>query len=192
MSNQVVSMFTGAAARNVTAWNHLRAVMLLPVMNTAIIPGVLLFLFPDAAFRHSPAVVNLIALCLALPIFATGLMLAARAVWLFVKRGGGTLAPWDPTCMLIAADIYRYTRNPMKLGLFLMLIGECVLLRSVAVAIWTASFIAANAIYIRVSEEPGLRNRFGAHYDAYCTSVPRWIGNFASRPTSTPSVRENQ
>jgi protein-S-isoprenylcysteine O-methyltransferase Ste14 len=184
-----VSLFPGAKARNVTAWNHLRAVMLLPVMNTAIIPGVLLFLFRGSAFRDSPAVVNLIAFCLALPIFATGLTLASRAVWLFIRRGGGTLAPWDPTRMLIAADIYQYTRNPMKLGLFLMLIGECVLLRSPALAIWTLSFIVVNAIYIRVSEEPGLRKRFGAPYDDYRKKVPRWIGNFSIRHADAASVR---
>jgi protein-S-isoprenylcysteine O-methyltransferase Ste14 len=185
-------LFTGVNARNVTAWNHLRAVMLLPVMNTVIIPGVLLFLFPESSFGHSPAVVNLIALCLALPIFATGLTLATRAVWLFIKRGGGTLAPWDPTSVLIAADIYRYTRNPMKLGLFLMLVGECVLLRSQALVIWTASFIVVNAIYIRVSEESGLRKRFGAAYDDYCRKVPRWIGNFSIRPNGATSVRCRQ
>jgi len=173
----------------VTAWNHLRAVLLLPVMNTVIIPSVLLFLFRESGFRDSPAMVNWIAFSLALPVFATGLTLALRAIWLFIKRGGGTLAPWDPTSVLIAADIYRYTRNPMKLGLFLMLIGECVLLRSQAVAIWTVCFIAVNVIYIRVSEEPGLRKRFGAAYANYCRRVPRWIGRLSMPTDGAPSVR---
>jgi protein-S-isoprenylcysteine O-methyltransferase Ste14 len=168
-------------ARKLTAWNHLRAVVLLPFMNTVVVPSALLLLFPESGFRAGPAVVNLIAFCLAVPIISAGFALAARAVWLFVKRGGGTLAPWDPTSVLIAVDIYRYTRNPMKLGLFLILIGECILLRSEALAIWTACFIVANAIYIRVSEEPGLRARFGTAYDGYCSKVPRWIGSWTIR-----------
>jgi protein-S-isoprenylcysteine O-methyltransferase Ste14 len=94
---------------------------------------------------------------------------------LFVRRGNGTLAPWDPTQVLVRAGLYRYSRNPMKAGLFLILAAESALFGSTALACWTAAFIAANVVYIRVSEEPGLRARFGAAYDEYCAEVPRWL-----------------
>jgi protein-S-isoprenylcysteine O-methyltransferase Ste14 len=64
----------------------------------------------------------------------------------------------------------------MKSGLFLVLIGESLLFLSPALAVWAACFIVANVIYIRLVEEPGLRKRFGAAYDAYCRDVPRWLG----------------
>jgi protein-S-isoprenylcysteine O-methyltransferase Ste14 len=163
-------------------WNHVRAVLLLPFMNTMIIPGTLLLVVRDFRLGEGGLIADLTALVLAVPLFAAGLFLAVRAIWLFVNRGRGTLAPWDPARVLIAEDIYRFSRNPMKAGLFLILLGECVLLRSESLAIWTVCFIAVNAIYIRVSEERGLRARFGAAYDDYCRRVPRWIGRSAAEP----------
>jgi protein-S-isoprenylcysteine O-methyltransferase Ste14 len=58
--------------------------------------------------------------------------------------------------------------------LFLILIGECLLLRSAGLVIWAGAFIVANVIYIRLSEEPGLRARFPGSYADYCAAVPRW------------------
>ena len=163
-------------------WNHVRAVVLLPLMNTVIIPGTLLLLVRDFRLGGGYLLEDLIAFALAAPLFAAGLFLAIRAIWLFIHRGRGTLAPWDPTRVLIAEDIYRFSRNPMKAGLFLILLGECILLRSEAQLIWTACFIIANVIYIRVFEERGLQARFGPAYDEYCNQVPRWIGKSAVEP----------
>ncbi len=38
-----------------------------------------------------------------------------------------------------------------------------------------AVFFAINAVYFPLSEEPGLRRRFGDEYDEYARNVPRWI-----------------
>jgi protein-S-isoprenylcysteine O-methyltransferase Ste14 len=56
-----------------------------------------------------------------------------------------------------------------------ILAGEAILLGSAAIAIWAATFFAINAVYFPLSEEPGLRRRFGAEYDEYRKNVPRWI-----------------
>jgi len=165
-----------AAGGDVTALSHVRAVLLLPFMNTVIIPGTLLALFRDARLPQVDSVGAIALLALALLLIGGGLTLVIRAISLFVRGGRGTLAPWDPTRVLITHDIYRYSRNPMKAGLFLVLLGEVALLQSIALAIWALTFIAVNAIYIRLSEEPGLKARFGADYDAYCRRVPRWLG----------------
>jgi protein-S-isoprenylcysteine O-methyltransferase Ste14 len=111
---------------------------------------------------------------LAVLLLLGGVALVARCIELFVRRGNGTLAPWDPAQRLIAEGPYRYVRNPLKTGLFAILIGECLLLRSAGLVIWAGAFIVANVIYIRLSEEPGLRARFRRSYDDYCTAVPRW------------------
>jgi protein-S-isoprenylcysteine O-methyltransferase Ste14 len=72
----------------------------------------------------------------------------------------------------------------MKAGLFLILIGESVSLHSTALACWAAIFMLANVVYIRLSEEPGLRARFGSHYSDYCASVPRWWPRLSRRQDS--------
>jgi protein-S-isoprenylcysteine O-methyltransferase Ste14 len=40
---------------------------------------------------------------------------------------------------------------------------------------WFAVFVALNAIYIPLAEEPGLVKRFGTAYLTYKQNVPRWI-----------------
>lgn len=162
--------------RRVTAWNHLRAIVLLPMMNVIVIPSVVLIITSDldVSWIGSGNIARTIVGAIGLLALAAGLALVIRAITIFVRAGQGTLAPWDPTQRLLVGDIYRYCRNPMKAGLFLLLIGEAVCLRSMALTVWAAFFIAVNVVYIRVSEEPGLRARFGLAYERYCAQVPRW------------------
>ena len=56
-----------------------------------------------------------------------------------------------------------------------MLLGEAALLGSLPLLLWAAAVFAVNAVYLPLVEEPGIRRRFGAEYDAYRADVPRWI-----------------
>jgi protein-S-isoprenylcysteine O-methyltransferase Ste14 len=160
-----------APGARVSAWRHARAIALLPLMNTVIIPSALLALWPPArSAGASQAAVALIGIALLLG----GGALVAHSIRLFVAFGRGTLAPWDPTQELVAVGAYRYSRNPMKGGLFLVLAGEALLAQSAALAGWLALFALVNVAYIRLHEEPALARRFGERYRDYCTRVPRW------------------
>jgi len=108
-------------------------------------------------------------------LFAAGLALVVWTVTLFVEVGRGTLAPWDPTSALVARGPYRYVRNPMITGVGMILGGQALFFRSWWIAIELAVFAVANAIYFPLVEEPGLRRRFGAEYEEYCSRVPRWL-----------------
>jgi protein-S-isoprenylcysteine O-methyltransferase Ste14 len=71
--------------------------------------------------------------------------------------------------------LYRYVRNPMYLGVTLVLLGEALLARSTALAVyWLVWFGAVNAFVIGY-EEPDLRKRFGESYERYTARVGRWI-----------------
>jgi protein-S-isoprenylcysteine O-methyltransferase Ste14 len=157
-------------------------------MNSVVIPTTLLVLFRDARLFSAGPTVEAAATAIALPLLAVGVTLVVRAVMLFVRLGRGTLAPWNPTEVLITGDIYRFSRNPMKAGLFLVLVGEALLLRSTAVSMWAAAFIVVNVLYIRWSEEPGLRARFGDEYVAYASTVPRWLRLMPQRQTVAGGV----
>jgi protein-S-isoprenylcysteine O-methyltransferase Ste14 len=160
-------------------WRHARAVALLPFMNTVVIPSLILLGSPPAVPHGSLAEWS--ARGLGLALLCGGAALSAHSVGLFVRMGRGTLAPWDPTRALVSAGAYDSVRNPMKAGLFIVLAGEALLLQSPALLGWLALFAAANVIYIRVSEEPGLRARFGQPYLDYCARVPRWLPKLDSR-----------
>jgi protein-S-isoprenylcysteine O-methyltransferase Ste14 len=157
----------------VSAWRHVRAIALLPFLNTIVIPSALLLAFPPAPAGELTAAAIAAALVGA-TLAVAGAALVVHCVRLFVRLGSGTLAPWDPTRELVNAGAYRYSRNPMKTGLFLVLAGEAVAAQSVALATWLACFAIVNVVYIRLHEEPGMAKRFGARYSDYCERVPRW------------------
>lgn len=161
-------MSAAASSASVSPWRHARAIALLPFMNTVIIPSVLLLLSPPPPEWPAGATVAGAALA------AAGAALVAHCVHLFIRIGDGTLAPWDPTRELVLAGVYRYSRNPMKAGLFLVLAGEALATGSAALTAWFGSFALVNVLYIRLHEEPGLAKRFGAAYRDYCERVPRW------------------
>jgi protein-S-isoprenylcysteine O-methyltransferase Ste14 len=108
-------------------------------------------------------------------VFIVGLALFSASLRRFDADGDGTLAPWDPPRHLVITGPYAYVRNPMISGVLLVLIGEGLALRSIPHLAWAALFAAINAVYMPLLEEPGLRSRFGADYDAYARHVPRLI-----------------
>jgi protein-S-isoprenylcysteine O-methyltransferase Ste14 len=57
----------------------------------------------------------------------------------------------------------------------LVLLGEAAALRSVPHLEWAVGFVLANAAYIPLVEERGLRSRFGSAYETYARNVPRLI-----------------
>lgn len=108
-------------------------------------------------------------------MFMIGLMIVAAAIRQFIKRGKGTLAPWNPPKKLVVSGVYRYTRNPMISGVALILLGESLLFGSWLLFVWFILFAAVNYIYFIVGEEPVLEKKFGADYLEYKKHVPRLI-----------------
>ncbi|MEO1257723.1 MAG: isoprenylcysteine carboxylmethyltransferase family protein [Bacteroidota bacterium] len=110
--------------------------------------------------------------CLLLGI---GLILFIASVLLFVKIGKGTLAPWKPTQKLVVKGLYQHLRNPMILGVVVILTAESFLLESFYIMCWAFLFFIINNIYFSFKEEPDLIKRFGEEYVAYKNNVPRWL-----------------
>jgi protein-S-isoprenylcysteine O-methyltransferase Ste14 len=162
-------------------WRHLLSILLLPFTVVVLVPAALLRSgrAPDVVL--APTIAMLASLAGALS-FAAGLGLFAWTVVLFARVGRGTLAPWDPTRRLVVVGPYRLVRNPMISGVAAMLLGEFLLFRSGALGLWTLAFIVVNHLYFLLSEEPGLRRRFGDDYELYRKQVPRWLPR--TRPAS--------
>jgi protein-S-isoprenylcysteine O-methyltransferase Ste14 len=55
------------------------------------------------------------------------------------------------------------------------LLAEATLLGSPWLVAWFGLFVAINAVYVPLVEEPGLARRFGHEYRVYRDHVPRWI-----------------
>jgi protein-S-isoprenylcysteine O-methyltransferase Ste14 len=99
-------------------------------------------------------------------------------VWVsvtFVRRGKGTAVPLLPPTQFVAIGLYRFVRNPMYIGLLLVIIAETIFFRSVWLLIYASLFWLAVHCYVVLIEEPDLKRRFGASYMEYLTATPRWI-----------------
>jgi protein-S-isoprenylcysteine O-methyltransferase Ste14 len=147
---------------------QLAAVGLLPVTVALVVPG--LILWGNGADGGGWALVLVGAV-----LVTASVALVAWTATLFARVGRGTIAPWDPTTRLVVVGPYRHVRNPMISGVLAILLGEAAIFASVPLLLWFAGVFAANALYLPLVEEPGLRKRFGADYDAYRANVPRWL-----------------
>jgi protein-S-isoprenylcysteine O-methyltransferase Ste14 len=116
-------------------------------------------------------------------LIANGIGLTAWCVNLFNVVGRGTPVPFDPPKRFVATGPYQYVRNPMVLGLFLIVGGEVALYESRAVWIYTLVLMAAAYLFVRYWEEPDLERRFGESYRAYQRHVPRWIPISRAKPS---------
>jgi len=155
---------------------HLRAITLLPVTVTLVIPAALLFWTRGQSGLWSlPLPDHLGPALFGGPLICIGLVALVVTIRVFAIRGRGTLAPWDPTQRLVVHSLYRYVRNPMISGVFCILLGEAVLFASTAILLWTVLFLAVNLVYMRLVEERSLDERFGEEYATYRENVPAWI-----------------
>ena len=147
----------------------------MPVTVAGIIPTLILASSPPNIGWGLAAPLNVLPALAGAALIAAGLYLILTTIGMFIAVGKGTLAPWDPTRKLVVTGVYRYVRNPMISGVVAVLSGEGVLFGSPPLLLYALFVFAANAVYIPLSEEPGLRRRFGQAYDDYARQVPRWL-----------------
>jgi protein-S-isoprenylcysteine O-methyltransferase Ste14 len=115
------------------------------------------------------------------PILAIGLFLMAWSVLHFI-RVKGTPVPFNPPSKLVATGPYAHVRNPMVTGVFVLLFGLGVLLRSISlVSIFTPLFILLNVWELKAVEERELERRLGEDYVEYEKGVPMFIPRLKAR-----------
>ncbi len=91
------------------------------------------------------------------------------------KKVGTTLYPFSQPGKLVTGGLFRYTRNPMYLGLTVFLIGVWLLLDSLLPGAVVISFLLMADRWYSAYEERQLLAVFGAAYAAYQARTPRWI-----------------
>ena len=112
---------------------------------------------------------------LALVPIAVGAAVYFWCLWDFAFFGRGTPAPIDAPKKLVVRGLYRYVRNPMYLGVFLVLLGEAELFESSALFQYGLGCLVAFHVFVAFYEERALRRQFGEPYERYCRAVGRWI-----------------
>ena len=108
-------------------------------------------------------------------LIGAGLAVIVAAFARFAREGRGTPAPVAPPPRLVVGGAYRHVRNPMYVATAAVIAGEGLLLGQPVLLAAAAVYVAALSLLVRLHEEPAMRARFGAQYDAYRRAVPGWL-----------------
>jgi protein-S-isoprenylcysteine O-methyltransferase Ste14 len=107
-------------------------------------------------------------------VFAPALALVAWAIST-MTRAGSNVPTRLPTTTIVETGPYRFTRNPIYLGMVLGLIGLAIAFNS----LWLLMMLVPFALVIRYGvitrEEACLERKFGDVYRRYCARVRRWL-----------------
>lgn len=122
--------------------------------------------------RHVPTGALLVALAVVLNVWADQVFKAAHT----------PVRPDELPSQLVTRGPFAWSRNPMYVGLVLLLLGAALLVGTVP--FWLLPgilWLVLAAVFVR-HEERVLRAQFGAEFDAYCRTVSRWLGRRRGPP----------
>ena len=152
--------------------------ILLTVLATILVPGLAVAAVPYWILQVTrpelaPQEGVLGGILIALALWGVGMV-----VWVsvtFVTKGRGTPIPNQPPRAFIAEGLYRFVRNPMYLGVLLILFAETIFFRSAWILLYAAMLWLALHTFAVLLEEPQLERRFGDAYRDYRAHTPRWL-----------------
>jgi protein-S-isoprenylcysteine O-methyltransferase Ste14 len=107
-------------------------------------------------------------------LFATGVALIIGAGIRF-RSAGTPPAPWKPTSAIVAAGPYRFTRNPMYLGMAAIYLALALVFDSLPALLLFVPLMAVVDLFVVRREERYLEAKFGDDYRAYSSKARRWL-----------------
>ncbi len=153
------------------------------IVFTVLVPTVVGFLLPSAIdprkqFRGGISDAGWL-------LVAAGIVIYALCLIRFLAAGGTPaiyfarrlrLLIGEEPAGLVSGGLYRFSRNPMYLGVLLVVFGQAVLFASPLLAAYGCVAFLFFHLIVVFFEEPHLRATRGPSYDLYCHAVPRWLG----------------
>ena len=91
------------------------------------------------------------------------------------KKNETTVKPDEKPSVLIQSGPFNISRNPMYLGMTILLIGIGFILGSIISFVGAILFVVAMEIAFITQEEKYLQEQFGEEFDTYRKKVRRWI-----------------
>jgi protein-S-isoprenylcysteine O-methyltransferase Ste14 len=139
-------------------------------------PGIVLVLIPYliTGFRI-PAGQSRAEIFLAAALIFAGLIPLLDSIRRFIFVGRGTLMPAVPTEQLVVSGLYRFVRNPMYVGVLVVLLGEALLFWSMGMIVYIPLEWLGVDLFVRRYEEPTLIRRHPDEYPRYTRHVGRWV-----------------
>ena len=144
------------------------------LLFTVLVPGTVAVYVPLLLASGRPTADGYTQL-LGVVLLVVGASIYAWCVWDFASSGYGTPAPLDAPKRLVVRGLYRYSRNPMYVGVLTAVFGWAVLYVSPAIAIYGLAVATAFHLVVVLYEERGLAAQFGREYNEYRAKVGRWL-----------------
>jgi protein-S-isoprenylcysteine O-methyltransferase Ste14 len=144
------------------------------------VPSFILFFgwIADSVRVFDPGIDGVLPKCTRLPgtiFMIAGGVLVLTCVVVFITRGKGTPAVFDPPTEFVASGPYAYVRNPMYIGGFILLVGFGLYRNSLSILILSVILIAIFHLFVVYYEEPTLQKQFGKSYLEYKNRINRWM-----------------
>ncbi len=150
------------------------ALLLKNLLFTVLVPGTVAVYVP-LLITESRAPASGLTLAIALAVLVVGASIYGWCVWDFATFGRATPAPIDAPKKLVVRGLYRYTRNPMYVGVVTVIMGWVALFRSANLVLYALVVGTCFHLFIVLYEERHLLAEFGSQYEAYRSQVPRWL-----------------
>lgn len=150
---------------------------------TVLVPGTVAGYVPWSIVRGVSPVVTpriiLVGIC-----FIVGVAIYLWCAYDFGVAGRGTPAPIDAPKRLVVRGLYQYVRNPMYVGVMIVLAGWNMLYRTDSLLNYTIGVFVFFNLLVFFYEEPNLQRLFGEEYSDYRSKVGRWLPRI--RPKTRP------
>lgn len=111
----------------------------------------------------------------ALVVLGAGISAAGKRHF---RRAGTNVYTFEQPDLLVTDGIYSVTRNPMYLGLILIVVGAALVSGTLVAGLLSAAFIPVVRYGYVAYEESAMRGKFGRRYEEYCQTVGRWLGRY--------------
>ena len=141
-----------------------------------LVPGSVTVIIPYLILKDSLSTVLQFSLPYCFGLFPAflGLIICFWCFADFINKGAGTPSPFDPPRQLVVEGLYRYVRNPMYIGINMVVFGWAVVTGNP----WNYFYalIVPIIFHLRVVlyEEKEMQRLFNRQWDHYKRSVPRW------------------
>lgn len=149
---------------------YILVILLIPLVTLVILPY--LFIYYNLAVW--PAALGVWQI-LAILLILLGLFMIFWVSLAHARHGKSTPLLFSAPKKFVAAGPYTFSRNPMYVGMLVVMVGEALLLQTPWMLAFTVLIFIIFYFYVKFEEEPRMTQRFGASYQDYMIKVPRWL-----------------
>ena len=150
---------------------------------TVLVPGTVAGYFPWSIVRDVPLAVTRWVIPAGL-CSVVGVAIYLWCAYDFGVVGLGTPAPIDAPKRLVVRGLYQYVRNPMYVGVLMVLAAWNMLYRTEDLLTYTLAVFVLFNLVVFLYEEPNLHRLFGDEYSDYRSQVGQWLPRI--RPKDRP------